>query len=141
MKLEKSDMHWYGRSSYIKTSFSWTRLRCSHFRDITPEVQILQEADHIFIQGLRDWGLYDKVWQAGVILLVQAVGVSNDERTYERAVALRAVNSVDAMTATWTKLPYEFLEQVSNDIINKVEGINRVTFDISSKPPATIEWE
>ncbi|MCK9179384.1 MAG: glutamine-hydrolyzing GMP synthase [Bacteroides sp.] len=111
--------------------------------DITPEkVQILQEADHIFIQGLRDWGLYDKVWQAGVILLpVQAVGVSNDERTYERAVALRAVNSVDAMTATWTKLPYEFLEQVSNDIINKVEGINRVTFDISSKPPATIEWE
>lgn len=111
--------------------------------DITPEkVRILQEADHIFIQGLRDWGLYDKVWQAGVILLpVQAVGVSKDERTYERAVALRAVNSVDAMTATWTKLPYEFLEQVSNDIINKVEGVNRVTYDISSKPPATIEWE
>ena len=111
--------------------------------DITPEkVRVLQEADHIFIQGLRDWGLYDKVWQAGVILLpVQAVGVSKDERTYERAVALRAVNSVDAMTATWTKLPYEFLEQISNDIINKVDGVNRVTYDISSKPPATIEWE
>lgn len=111
--------------------------------DITPEkVRILQEADHIFIQGLRNWGLYNKVWQAGVILLpVQAVGVSKDERTYERAVALRAVNSVDAMTATWAKLPYEFLEQVSNDIINKVDGVNRVTYDISSKPPATIEWE
>ncbi len=111
--------------------------------DITPEkVRILQEADHIFIQGLRDWGLYDKVWQAGVILLpVQAVGVSNEERTYERAVALRAVNSVDAMTATWSHLPYEFLAQVSNDIINNVVGVNRVTYDISSKPPATIEWE
>ncbi len=111
--------------------------------DITPEkVRVLQEADHIFIQGLRDWGLYDKVWQAGVILLpVQAVGVSNEERTYERAVALRAVNSVDAMTATWSHLPYDFLAQISNDIINNVAGVNRVTYDISSKPPATIEWE
>ncbi|MDE7411444.1 MAG: glutamine-hydrolyzing GMP synthase [Paramuribaculum sp.] len=111
--------------------------------DITPEkVQILQEADHIFIQGLRDHGLYDKVWQAGVILLpVQSVGVMGDERTYERAVALRAVTSTDAMTADWAHLPYEFLAEVSNKIINKVRGINRVTYDISSKPPSTIEWE
>ena len=111
--------------------------------DITREkVDILQQADHIFIQGLRDWGLYDKVWQAGTILLpVQSVGVMGDERTYEQAVALRAVTSTDAMTADWARLPYEFLAKVSNDIINKVRGVNRVTYDISSKPPATIEWE
>lgn len=111
--------------------------------DITPEkVQVLQEADDIFIQGLRDWDLYDKVWQAGVILLpVQSVGVMGDERTYERAVALRAVTSTDAMTADWAHLPYEFMAKVSNDIINKVKGVNRVCYDISSKPPATIEWE
>lgn len=111
--------------------------------DITPEkVQILQEADDIFIQGLRDWDLYDHVWQAGVILLpVQSVGVMGDERTYERAVALRAVTSTDAMTADWARLPYDFMAKVSNDIINKVKGVNRVTYDISSKPPATIEWE
>ena len=111
--------------------------------DITPEkVTILQEADHIFIQGLRDAGLYNGVWQAGVILLpVQSVGVMGDERTYERAVALRAVTSTDAMTADWSHLPYEFLGKVSNDIINKVKGVNRVCYDISSKPPATIEWE
>lgn len=111
--------------------------------DITPEkVRVLQEADHIFIQGLRDWGLYDKVWQAGVILLnVQSVGVMGDERTYERAVALRAVTSTDAMTADWARLPYDFLAEVSNKIINKVRGVNRVCYDISSKPPATIEWE
>lgn len=111
--------------------------------DITREkVQILQEADHIFIQGLRDWNLYDKVWQAGVILLpVQSVGVMGDERTYERAVALRAVTSTDAMTADWAHLPYEFMAKVSNDIINHVKGINRVCYDISSKPPSTIEWE
>ncbi|MGM9833570.1 MAG: glutamine-hydrolyzing GMP synthase [Candidatus Limisoma sp.] len=111
--------------------------------DITREkVEILQNADDIFIQGLRDWGLYDKVWQAGVILLpVQSVGVMGDERTYERAVALRAVTSTDAMTADWAHLPYEFLAKVSNDIINKVKGVNRVCYDISSKPPATIEWE
>lgn len=111
--------------------------------DITPEkVRILQDADDIFIQGLRDWGLYDQVWQAGVILLpVQSVGVMGDERTYERAVALRAVTSTDGMTADWAHLPYEFLGKVSNDIINKVKGVNRVTYDISSKPPATIEWE
>ena len=111
--------------------------------DITPEkVAILQEADHIFIQGLRDWGLYDQVWQAGAILLpVQSVGVMGDERTYERAVALRAVTSTDAMTADWARLPYDFMADVSNKIINHVRGVNRVTYDISSKPPATIEWE
>ena len=111
--------------------------------DITPEkVRILQDADDIFIQGLRDWDLYDKVWQAGVILLpVQSVGVMGDERTYERAVALRAVTSTDAMTADWAHLPYDFMAKVSNDIINKVKGVNRVCYDISSKPPATIEWE
>ena len=117
--------------------------------DITREkVRILQDADDIFIQGLRDWktangiALYDQVWQAGVILLpVQSVGVMGDERTYERAVALRAVTSTDAMTADWAHLPYEFMAKVSNDIINKVKGVNRVCYDISSKPPATIEWE
>ena len=111
--------------------------------DITREkVRILQDADDIFIQGLRDWGLYDQVWQAGVILLnVQSVGVMGDERTYERAVALRAVTSTDAMTADWAKLPYDFLAKVSNDIINNVKGVNRVCYDVSSKPPATIEWE
>ena len=111
--------------------------------DITPEkVRILQEADHIFIQGLRDYGLYEKVWQAGAILLpVQSVGVMGDERTYENAIALRAVLSTDGMTADWAKLPYDFLGYVSNEIINKVRGVNRVVYDISSKPPATIEWE
>jgi len=111
--------------------------------DITPEkVRVLQDADDIFISALREWNLYGKVWQAGVILLpVQSVGVTNDERTYENAVALRAVNSIDAMTADWAQLPYDFLAKVSNDIINKVKGVNRVTYDISAKPPATIEWE
>jgi GMP synthase (glutamine-hydrolysing) len=111
--------------------------------DITPEkVAILQEADAIFIKGLRDWGLYDKVWQAGVILLpVQSVGVMGDERTYENCVVLRAVTSTDAMTADWAHLPYDFLARMSNEIINKVKGINRVVYDISSKPPSTIEWE
>ena len=111
---------------------------------ITPEkVHVLQEADHIFIQGLRDWKLYDQVWQAGAILLsdVRSVGVMGDERTYENPVALRAVTSTDAMTADWAHLPYEFLAQVSNEIINKVKGVNRVCYDISSKPPSTIEWE
>ncbi|QZT38386.1 glutamine-hydrolyzing GMP synthase [Halosquirtibacter xylanolyticus] len=111
--------------------------------DVTPEkVCILQEADAIFINSLREWGLYDDVWQAGVMLLpVQSVGVMGDERTYENVVALRAVASTDGMTADWVHLPYEFLAKVSNDIINKVRGINRVVYDISSKPPATIEWE
>lgn len=111
--------------------------------DITPEkVRILQEADDIYIQALRDWDLYDKVWQAGTILLpVRSVGVMGDERTYENTVALRAVTSTDAMTADWAHLPYDFLAKVSNEIINKVKGVNRVVYDISSKPPATIEWE
>ena len=111
--------------------------------DITAEkVRVLQEVDHIWIQGLRDAGLYDDVWQAGAILLpVQSVGVMGDERTYENAVALRAVSSTDGMTADWCHLPYDFLAKVSNDIINKVRGVNRVVYDISSKPPATIEWE
>jgi len=111
--------------------------------EITPEkVAILQEADAIFINGLKNKNLYDKVWQAGAMLLpVQSVGVMGDERTYENVVALRAVTSTDGMTADWAYLPYEFLAAVSNEIINKVKGINRVVYDISSKPPATIEWE
>ncbi len=111
--------------------------------DITPEkVQLLQEADQIWINNLREFNLYDEVWQAGAILLpIQTVGVMGDERTYERTLALRAVTSTDGMTADWSRLPHEFLAKVSNDIINKVKGINRVVYDISSKPPATIEWE
>ena len=111
--------------------------------EVTPEkVRVLQEADSIFINGLRNSGLYDSVWQAGVMLLpVQSVGVMGDERTYESCVALRAVISTDGMTADWVHLPYEFLANVSNEIINKVRGVNRVVYDISSKPPATIEWE
>ena len=111
--------------------------------DITEEkVRILQEVDAIWINGLKEADLYDEVWQAGAILLpVQSVGVMGDERTYEQAVALRAVSSTDGMTADWSHLPYEFLAKVSNDIINKVRGVNRVVYDISSKPPATIEWE
>ena len=117
--------------------------------EVTPEkVAILQEADDIFIRALRGWqtedgtSLYHQVWQAGVVLLpVQSVGVMGDERTYEQAVALRAVTSTDAMSADWAHLPHEFLARVSNDIINRVKGVNRVTYDISSKPPATVEWE
>ena len=111
--------------------------------EITREkVRILQEVDHIFINGLRKWNLYDDVWQAGAIFLpVNSVGVMGDERTYENCVALRAVQSTDGMTADWVNLPYEFLQKISNEIINNVKGINRVVYDISSKPPATIEWE
>jgi len=111
--------------------------------DITPEkVNMLQEADNIFINGLKKWGLYNKVWQAAVILLpVHSVGVMGDERTYENTVALRAVTSTDGMTADWAHLPYDFLAKMSNEITNGVPGINRVVYDISSKPPATIEWE
>ncbi|MGB0933079.1 MAG: glutamine-hydrolyzing GMP synthase [Lishizhenia sp.] len=111
--------------------------------DVTAEkVRILQEVDHIFISSLKEDGLYDEVWQAGAIFLpIQSVGVMGDERTYENAVALRAVTSTDGMTADWCHLPYAFLAKVSNRIINQVKGINRVTYDISSKPPATIEWE
>lgn len=111
--------------------------------DITPEkVNLLQEVDDIYIQGLKEYGLYDSVWQAAAILLpVQSVGVMGDERTYENVIALRAVSSTDGMTADWSHLPYEFLGAVSNRIINRVKGVNRVVYDISSKPPATIEWE
>ena len=102
----------------------------------------MQEVDAIFINALKENNLYDKVWQAGAILLsINSVGVMGDERTYERVVALRAVESIDGMTADWVDLPYKFLQKVSNDIINKVKGVNRVVYDISSKPPATIEWE
>jgi GMP synthase (glutamine-hydrolysing) len=105
-------------------------------------VSMLQKADHLFIQGLRDYGLYDKVWQAGAILLpVHSVGVMGDERTYEQVIALRAVTSVDGMTAQWAELPFDFLGDISTSIINNVKGINRVVYDISSKPPSTIEWE
>ena len=111
--------------------------------EITPEkVNILQEVDAVFISSLKRDNLYDEVWQAGAILLpVQSVGVMGDERTYENVVALRAVESTDGMTADWVHLPYDFLAKVSNEIINKVPGVNRVVYDISSKPPATIEWE
>jgi GMP synthase (glutamine-hydrolysing) len=111
--------------------------------DVTAEkVRILQEVDAVFIQGLKKWGLYDKVWQAGAMLLpVNSVGVMGDERTYEKVVALRAVESTDGMTADWVDLPYKFLQETSNKIINQVKGVNRVVYDISSKPPATIEWE
>ena len=111
--------------------------------DITKEkVQILQEVDAIFIENLKKWKLYDSVWQAGAMLLpVNSVGVMGDERTYEKCVVLRAVESTDGMTADWVNLPYDFLQKTSNEIINKVKGVNRVVYDISSKPPATIEWE
>jgi GMP synthase (glutamine-hydrolysing) len=111
--------------------------------EVTPErVRILQDVDDIFISGLKKHGLYDQVWQALAVLLpVNSVGVMGDERTYENAVVLRAVGSTDGMTADWSQLPYEFLARMSNEIINKVKGVNRVVYDISSKPPATIEWE
>jgi len=111
--------------------------------EVTEEkVQLLQEADHIYTNALKETGLYATVWQAGTILLpVKSVGVMGDERTYEFTVALRAVTSVDGMTADWAHLPYDFLANVSNEIINNVRGINRIVYDISSKPPATIEWE
>jgi GMP synthase (glutamine-hydrolysing) len=106
------------------------------------KLDMLKEADEIFIEGLRKYNLYDSVWQAGAILLpVRSVGVMGDERTYENAVVLRAVSSTDGMTADWSYLPHEFLRTISNEIINKVKGINRVVYDISSKPPSTIEWE
>ena len=103
---------------------------------------MLQEVDHIFITALKEANLYEKIWQAGAMLLpVKSVGVMGDERTYEKCVALRAVESTDGMTADWVDLPYKFLQDVSNKIINRVKGVNRVVYDISSKPPATIEWE
>jgi GMP synthase (glutamine-hydrolysing) len=111
--------------------------------DITEaKVKLLQEADWVYMEKLREHGWYGKIWQAGAILLpIQSVGVMGDERTYEQVVALRAVTSTDGMTADWVHLPYEILADISNSIINRVRGINRVVYDISSKPPATIEWE
>lgn len=147
--LFKDEVRRVGRSMGIKDEllsrhpFPGPGLGIRILGDITPEkVNMLQEVDALFIQGLKDANLYHTVWQAGAILLpVQSVGVMGDERTYEKAVALRAVTSTDGMTADWAHLPYEFLAKVSNDIINKVKGVNRVVYDISSKPPATIEWE
>ena len=147
--LFKDEVRRVGRQLGIKDTligrhpFPGPGLAIRILSDVTPEkVRILQDVDDIFIQGLRDADLYDKVWQAGAMLLpVQSVGVMGDERTYESVVALRAVESVDGMTADWSHLPYDFLARVSNEIINRVRGVNRVVYDISSKPPATIEWE
>lgn len=147
--LFKDEVRRVGRSLHLDENilnrhpFPGPGLAIRILGEITPErVALLQEVDHIFINGLKTSGLYDSVWQAGAILLpVQTVGVMGDERTYENAVALRAVSSTDGMTADWVHLPYEFLANISNEIINKVRGVNRVVYDISSKPPATIEWE
>ena len=124
-----------------KTLFEWPN--CCATGVVRPELAGLQTLQLIrSIGGLKSHGLYDKVWQAGAILLpVNSVGVMGDERTYEKVVALRAVESTDGMTADWVHLPYDFLMTISNEIINKVKGVNRVVYDISSKPPATIEWE
>ena len=143
--LFKDEVRRIGRSMHIdqellgRHPFPGPGLGIRILGDVTKEkVQILQEVDNIFISSLKSSGLYNKVWQAGAILLpVQSVGVMGDERTYENAVVLRAVESTDGMTADWVHLPYDFLAKVSNDIINKVKGINRVVYDISSKPPAT----
>ncbi len=147
--LFKDEVRKIGRSIGISDSllgrhpFPGPGLAIRILGDVTPEkVRILQEVDSIFISSLIASGLYNEVWQAGAIFLpVQSVGVMGDERTYENVVALRAVNSTDGMTADWVHLPYDFLSKVSSDIINKVKGVNRVVYDISSKPPATIEWE
>jgi GMP synthase (glutamine-hydrolysing) len=147
--LFKDEVRHVGKALYIdpmilsRHPFPGPGLAVRIISDVTPDkVKLLQDADDIFIQGLREFGLYDSVWQAGAILLpVQSVGVMGDERTYENVVALRAVSSTDGMTADWSHLPHEFLGYISNRIINRVKGINRVVYDISSKPPATIEWE
>ena len=149
IRLFKDEVRRVGRSMGISEQligrhpFPGPGLAIRILGDITPEkVEILQNVDKIYIDSLRAAGLYDQVWQAGAVLLpVKSVGVMGDERTYESCVALRAVTSTDGMTADWVHLPYEFLANVSNDIINKVKGVNRVVYDISSKPPATIEWE
>jgi GMP synthase (glutamine-hydrolysing) len=147
--LFKDEVRKVGRSLGVKNElisrhpFPGPGLGIRILGDVTPEkVKLLQEADDIFIQGLVDNNLYNKVWQAATILLpIQSVGVMGDERTYENAIALRAVTSTDGMTADWAHLPHDFLSEVSNKIINRVKGINRVVYDISSKPPSTIEWE
>ena len=130
-------------NAYRRHPFPGPGLAIRILGEVTREkVKLLQQADQLFIQALKDHHLYASVWQAGTILLpVKSVGVMGDERTYEYTVALRAVTSVDGMTADWAHLPYDFLATVSNDIINNVKGINRVVYDISSKPPSTIEWE
>ena len=147
--LFKDEVRRVGRSLHIddellgRHPFPGPGLGIRILGDITAEkVRILQEVDFIFINGLKKWNLYNDVWQAGAMLLpVQSVGVMGDERTYEKAVVLRAVSSTDGMTADWVDLPYKFLQEMSNKIINGVKGVNRVVYDISSKPPATIEWE
>ncbi|MGB3590343.1 MAG: glutamine-hydrolyzing GMP synthase [Nonlabens sp.] len=147
--LFKDEVRRVGKSMGMKSSllgrhpFPGPGLAIRILGDITQDkVAMLQEVDAIFINNLKKWELYDKVWQAGAILLpVNSVGVMGDERTYEKCVALRAVESTDGMTADWVNLPYEFLQETSNEIINNVKGVNRVVYDISSKPPATIEWE
>jgi GMP synthase (glutamine-hydrolysing) len=147
--LFKDEVRRVGRSLQISSDildrhpFPGPGLGIRILGEVTPaKVQLLQQADHIFIGKLRQHNLYNQVWQAGAVLLpVQSVGVMGDERTYELTVALRCVNSSDGMTAEWSKLPHEFLAEVSNEIINSVKGINRVVYDISTKPPATIEWE
>jgi GMP synthase (glutamine-hydrolysing) len=147
--LFKDEVRRVGKSLHIKPEilnrhpFPGPGLGIRIISDVTAEkVRILQEVDYIFIEGLKSFSLYDTVWQAGAMLLpVQSVGVMGDERSYENVVALRAVSSTDGMTADWVHLPYEFLAKMSNEIINKVKGVNRVVYDISSKPPATIEWE
>jgi len=147
--LFKDEVRRVGKALEIPTSFLKRHpfpgpgLGVRILGEITQEkIRLVQEADDIYIKALQKFGLYDRIWQAGAILLpVQSVGVMGDERTYEYVVALRAVTSTDGMTADWGHLPYEVLSRISNDIINKVRGINRVVYDISSKPPATIEWE
>jgi GMP synthase (glutamine-hydrolysing) len=147
--LFKDEVRRVGKSMHMESSllgrhpFPGPGLAIRILGDITKEkIRILQEVDSIFIEGLRKWNLYDKIWQAGAVFLpVNSVGVMGDERTYENCVALRAVQSTDGMTADWVDLPYAFLQKISNEIINNVKGINRVVYDISSKPPATIEWE
>lgn len=147
--LFKDEVRRVGKAMNLKSSllgrhpFPGPGLGIRILGEVTSEkVRILQEADDIYISGLKEFDLYDKVWQAATILLpVQSVGVMGDERTYENVIALRAVGSTDGMTADWSHLPYDFLSKVSSEIINKVKGINRVVYDISSKPPATIEWE
>jgi GMP synthase (glutamine-hydrolysing) len=147
--LFKDEVRWVGKSLGLpeiilgRHPFPGPGLGIRIIGDIDPEkIELLQKADQIYIQNLRDAQLYDKIWQAGAILLpIHTVGVMGDERTYEKVIALRAVNSSDGMTAEWSRIPHEVLSKISNEIINKVKGINRVVYDISSKPPATIEWE
>ncbi len=147
--LFKDEVRWLGKALQLPETilgrhpFPGPGLGIRIIGDVTAEkIELLQKADQIYIQNLRDANLYDQIWQAGAILLpIHTVGVMGDERTYEKVIALRAVNSSDGMTAEWSRIPHDVLAKISNEIINKVKGINRVVYDISSKPPATIEWE